>query len=101
MTPVWMSPLAREDLAWWRRHDRRVARELLHLMRRLRDGACIPPARQVGLPLRLPGLYAVRLQGEHRLVIERVAGRVVIHQCRFHYLKHGRQADQYARHWLL
>jgi PHD/YefM family antitoxin component YafN of YafNO toxin-antitoxin module len=42
--------LAREDLAWWRRHDRRVARELLHLMRRLHDGACIPPARQVGLP---------------------------------------------------
>jgi len=80
-----MTPLAREDLAWWRRHDRRVARQLLHLMRRLSEGACIPSARRVALPLRLPGLYAVRVQGEHRLVIELVAGRVVIHQCRFHY----------------
>lgn len=80
-----MTPLAREDLAWWRRHDRRVARQLLHLLRRLRDGACIPAARQVALPLRLPGLFALRLHAEHRLVIERVAGRVVIHQCRFHY----------------
>lgn len=85
MTPLWMTPLAREDLAWWRRHDRRVARQLLHLMRRLSEGACIPSARRVALPLRLPGLYAVRVQGEHRLVIELVAGRVVIHQCRFHY----------------
>lgn len=80
-----MTPLAREDLAWWRRHDRRVARRLLHLLRRLRDGACIPAARQVALPLRLPGLFALRLHAEHRLVIECVAGRVVIHQCRFHY----------------
>ncbi|TDY86747.1 UNVERIFIED_ORG: toxin YoeB [Herbaspirillum seropedicae] len=80
-----MTPLAREDLAWWRRHDRRVARQLLHLMRRLSEGACIPSARRVALPLRLPGLYAVRVQGEHRLVIELVAGRLVIHQCRFHY----------------
>ncbi|WP_083859646.1 type II toxin-antitoxin system YoeB family toxin [Herbaspirillum huttiense] len=80
-----MTPLAREDLAWWRRHDRRVARQLLHLMRRLSEGACIPSARRVALPLRLPGLYAVRVQGEHRLVIELVAGRMVIHQCRFHY----------------
>ncbi|MBN9358379.1 type II toxin-antitoxin system YoeB family toxin [Herbaspirillum huttiense] len=85
MTPLWMTPLAREDLAWWRRHDRRVARQLLHLMRRLSEGACIPSARRVALPLRLPGLYAVRVQGEHRLVIELVAGRLVIHQCRFHY----------------
>jgi len=85
LTPLWMTPLAREDLAWWRRHDRRVARQLLHLMRRLSEGACIPSARRVALPLRLPGLYAVRVQGEHRLVIELVAGRVVIHQCRFHY----------------
>ncbi|UWE17436.1 type II toxin-antitoxin system YoeB family toxin [Herbaspirillum huttiense] len=85
MTPLWMTPLAREDLAWWRRHDRRVARQLLHLMRRLSEGACIPSARRVALPLRLPGLYAVRVQGEHRLVIELVAGRMVIHQCRFHY----------------
>jgi toxin YoeB len=85
LTPLWMTPLAREDLAWWRRHDRRVARQLLHLMRRLSEGACIPSARRVALPLRLPGLYAVRVQGEHRLVIELVAGRLVIHQCRFHY----------------
>ena len=85
MTPLWMTPLAREDLAWWRRHDRRVARQLLHLMRRLSEGACIPSARRVALPLRLPGLYAVRVQGEHRLAIELVAGRLVIHQCRFHY----------------
>lgn len=85
MTPLWMTPLAREDLAWWRRHDRRVARQLLHLMRRLSEGPCIPSARRVALPLRLPGLYAVRVQGEHRLVIELVAGRLVIHQCRFHY----------------
>lgn len=85
MTPLCMTPLAREDLAWWRRHDRRVARQLLHLIRRLRDDSCIPSARQVALPLRLPGLFALRLHGEHRLVIERVAGRVVIHQCRFHF----------------
>ncbi|EIJ48324.1 hypothetical protein GWL_03580 [Herbaspirillum sp. GW103] len=39
----------------------------------------------MALPLRLPGLFALHLHGEHRLVIERVAGRVVIHQCRFHF----------------
>jgi toxin YoeB len=77
--------MARQDLAWWRRHDRGTARELLGLLRRLQAGTPLPAVRMTGLPLRLPGLWAIRLRGEHRIVIERVSGIVIVHQCRFHY----------------
>jgi hypothetical protein len=100
MTPVWMSPLAREDLAWWRRHDRRVARELLHLMRRLRDGACIPPPARWACPAlagSLRGAPAGRAPARHRTR----GGSGGDSPVSIPLLKHGRQADQYARHWLL
>ncbi|HZG21825.1 MAG TPA: type II toxin-antitoxin system YoeB family toxin [Herbaspirillum sp.] len=85
MNRLWLSPQARQDLAWWRRHDRGTARELLHLLRRLQRGTPLPAPRMVPLPLCLPGLWAIRLCGEHRIVIERFSGVVIVHLCRFHY----------------
>ncbi|QNB06194.1 type II toxin-antitoxin system YoeB family toxin [Herbaspirillum frisingense] len=85
MNRLWLSPMARQDLAWWRRHDRVTARALLGLLRRLQDDTPLPAVRMTRLPLRLPGLWAIRLCGEHRIVIERMPGIVIVHQCRFHY----------------
>ncbi|MBG7619452.1 type II toxin-antitoxin system YoeB family toxin [Herbaspirillum sp. AP02] len=85
MNRLWLTPLARQDLAWWRRHDRGTAREVLGLLRRLQDDTPLPTLRLTRLPLCPPGLWSFRLRGEHRIVIERMSGFVVVHQCRFHY----------------
>nr|WP_198981854.1 hypothetical protein [Herbaspirillum sp. ASV7] len=85
MNQVHLTVLAREDLAYWRRRAPARARQLLCLLRRLRDGLPIPPQRISRLPLRVAALYALRLDAEHYLVVERLAGCIVVHQCRFHY----------------
>lgn len=85
MNKVHLTVLAREDLSYWRRRERARARQLLCLLRRLRDGLHIPPQRISRLPLRVAALYALRLDAEHYLVVERLPGCIVVHQCRFHY----------------
>ncbi|WDZ97021.1 type II toxin-antitoxin system YoeB family toxin [Herbaspirillum sp. WKF16] len=82
---VFMTALAQEDFAFWRRQDGELARRIARLLRRLRDGDSLPPQQVSALPLRLQGLCAVRLSSEHRLVFERLRDRIVVHQCRFHY----------------
>ncbi|KAF1036272.1 MAG: Toxin YoeB [Herbaspirillum frisingense] len=80
-----MTPMAQEDFAFWRRQDGELARRIARLLRRLRDGDSLPAQQVSALPLRLQGLSSVRLNAEHRLVFERLRGRIVVHQCRFHY----------------
>lgn len=82
---LFMTPLAQEDFAFWRRQDSALARRITSLLRRLRDDQPLPERQVAALPLRLQGLCTVRLSAEHRLVFERLRDRVVVHQCRFHY----------------
>lgn len=82
---LFMTRMAQEDLAFWRRKDSQLARRILGLLRRLRDGDPLPPQQVSALPLRLQGLSTVRIDTEHRLVIERLRDCIVVHQCRFHY----------------
>ena len=80
-----MTRMAQEDFAFWRRMDGQLARRITGLLRRLRDDEQLPSQQVSALPLRLQGLSAVRIDTEHRLVIERLRDCIVVHQCRFHY----------------
>nr|WP_198981851.1 type II toxin-antitoxin system YoeB family toxin [Herbaspirillum sp. ASV7] len=80
-----MTRMAQEDFAFWRRKDSQLAWRITRLLRRLRDDEQLPPQQVSALPLRLQGLSAVRIDSEHRLVIERLRDCIVVHQCRFHY----------------
>jgi len=77
--------VAWEQYEWWARNDEKV-RERINV---LVDSVLASPFAGIGKPepLRgnLSGLWSRRITREHRLVYEVRDGRLIIHQCRFHY----------------
>ncbi len=74
-----------DDLDFWVRTDRKVARRLLAIVRQtLRD-----PFQGIGKPeplrRRLAGLWSRRLTQEHRVVYEVTVDAVNFLQARYHY----------------
>jgi toxin YoeB len=74
-----------EDLDFWIRTDRKVARRLLRIVRETLS----EPGRGLGKPepLRreLAGLWSRRLTQEHRIVYEVAESEVRFLQARYHY----------------
>lgn len=70
---------------WWDRHDTKVRDRINALI----DSALATPFDGIGKPEPLRGnlsdRWSRRITKEHRLVYEVREGRLVIHQCRFHY----------------
>lgn len=81
---VWASQ-ALQDLAYWEKSDRRVARRVRQLIEQVR----LEPFRGIGKPEPLryewAGYWSRRITKEHRLVYRVERDVVYIAQCRYHY----------------
>ncbi len=77
--------VAWEQYEWCGRNDKKV-RERINV---LVDSVLQSPFTGIGKPEPLRGhlsrLWSRRITREHRLVYEVHEGRLIIHQCRFHY----------------
>lgn len=76
---------AKEDIAWWRKNNPRVAARIETLIADIRRS----PFQGIGKPEPLKGEWAGywsrRITDEHRLVYRVEAGRLYILQARYHY----------------
>jgi toxin YoeB len=82
---VFWTSQARQDLAYWERKDRRIARRIEQLV----EGILSEPFSGIGKPeplrYELAGYWSRRINKEHRLVYRVEGNTVFIAQCRFHY----------------
>jgi toxin YoeB len=76
---------AKEDLAWWRRHDPKTVTRIEALIADIRRS----PFSGIGKPEPLKhewqGYWSRRITEEHRLVYRVEAGTLYIAQARYHY----------------
>lgn len=77
--------VAWEQYEWWGQNDKKVRDRINVLV----DSVLESPFTGIGKPEPLRGnlsrLWSRRITREHRLVYEVRDGRLIIHQCRFHY----------------
>lgn len=84
---VLIEKTAEDDLAWFRRHDRRLYSKCFDLIRDLIDD----PREGIGKPERLRhqsrDVWSRRVSDEHRLVywLESASNTVIVTSCRSHY----------------
>ncbi len=74
-----------EDLEYWVRTDRKVARRLLKIVRETLRDPHAGIAKPEPLRRRLAGLWSRRLTQEHRVVYEVTADAISFLQGRYHY----------------
>ena len=82
---LWLTPHAREDLAYWRQSQPTMAVRLEKLRDRLAAGEKLPDLAHTRLEFGLVSLMSFKIAPEHRLVLETLGGDLIVHQCRFHY----------------
>lgn len=79
------STQAKEDLAYWRDHDRKKAERILALL----EAVLSDPFKGVGKPEPLkylrPTCWSRRIDREHRLVYRVEEDGITILACRYHY----------------
>ena len=83
------SPQFLDELAYWRRHDPKIAARVGKLIEDItRD-----PFKGIGKPEHLkhfaPNLWSRRITDEHRLVYLVDQGKISFLQCRYHYSRWG------------
>lgn len=82
---VFWTSQALEDLAYWDKHDRRIARRTRQLVAEVQRQPFTGLGKPEPLRYEWSGYWSRRITREHRLVY-RVEGRgIYIAQCRFHY----------------
>jgi toxin YoeB len=82
---VWLTPLAAEDFAYWQDCDPAAACKLAQTLQQLAQRDSFSLHQITRLALRFPQLLSVRISPEHRVVFERLADDIIVHQCRYHY----------------
>jgi toxin YoeB len=80
-----MTPMAAKDFAFWQDTDPVVAGRLTKTLSQLAQADAFPSHQITRLALRFPELMSVRITPEHRVVFERLADDIIVHQCRYHY----------------
>jgi toxin YoeB len=81
-----LSAEALDDLRHWVETDSRRASRVLRLM----DEVCRTPFTGTGKPeplKHLGGVWSRRIDQEHRLVYTVDAATILVHQCRYHYVR--------------
>lgn len=76
---------AKEDLAWWRRHDPRILARIEALIADIRRSPFSGIGKPEPLRHHLQGYWSRRITDEHRLVYRVEAGTLYIAQARYHY----------------
>ena len=74
-----------EDLAWWVRHDRKLALKLLELLESIRRDPTTGIGKPEPLKNELSGCWSRRIDQEHRVVYQVSVDSVRILACRYHY----------------
>jgi toxin YoeB len=82
---VWLTPNARDDLAYWRQSEPATAQRLERLLDRLADGEKVPDLACTRIKFGIVSLMTISIAPEHRLVLEALGPDLIVHQCRFHY----------------
>lgn len=82
---VYYTDQAKEDIAWWRAQEPRIAARIEALIADVRRS----PFQGIGKPEPLKyqqgGYWSRRITGEHRLVYRVAGGVIYIAQARYHY----------------
>jgi toxin YoeB len=78
---------AKEDIAWWRQHQPKVAVRVEALIADIRRSPFSGVGKPEPLKYRGAGYWSRRITGEHRLVYRLEDGQLYIAQARFHYEK--------------
>ncbi len=84
---VWWSKRAREDFAYWRKHDPSLVARIEALIADIKRTPFTGLGKPEPLKHALAGFWSHRITKEHRLVYRVEAGVIYIAQCRFHYDK--------------
>ena len=74
-----------EDLSFWERNDRAVAKKVKHLVREILATPFTGRGKPEALKYQLQGAWSRRLTKEHRIVYVVFADRIEFLQCRYHY----------------
>lgn len=82
---LFYSDRARDDYAWWRRHNPAVANRIDRLISDTIQHPFTGLGKPEPLRFELKGAWSRRITGEHRMVYRFEAGRLYIAQLRFHY----------------
>lgn len=82
--PFW-ADRARDDIAWWRAHQPKIAARVDALIADIRRSPFSGIGKPEPLKYRGAGYWSRRITGEHRLVYRLEGGRIYIAQARFHY----------------
>ncbi len=76
---------AKEDLAWWRKHNPRMLARIESLIADIRRNPFMGRGKPEPLKHELQGYWSRRISDEHRLVYRVEAGTLYIAQARYHY----------------
>jgi toxin YoeB len=76
---------AKEDLAWWRRHNPKVLVRVEALIADIRRNPFAGVGKPEPLKHEWQGYWSRRISDEHRLVYRVEAGTLYIAQARYHY----------------
>nr|WP_207787830.1 Txe/YoeB family addiction module toxin [Candidatus Thiosymbion oneisti] len=80
-----LDPQALEDLQWWTRTDKRVARKVLRLLEETLRNPFAGKGKPEALKFDLAGCWSRRIDLRHRLVYEVTDSEIRVLSCRFHY----------------
>ena len=78
-------PAAFEDLAWWVRHDRKMALRIMGLIEEIQRDPFVGKGKPELLKHELAGCWSRRIDQEHRIVYQVKEEKVRILACRYHY----------------
>jgi toxin YoeB len=76
---------AKEDLAWWRKHNPKVLARIEGLIADIRRNPFAGVGKPEPLKHEWQGYWSRRISDEHRLVYRVEAGTLYIAQARYHY----------------
>jgi len=85
MRAIIVDPNALDDLAWWTKTDKRIARRIIKLIRLSAKDPFGGIGKPEPLKYELQGAWSRRINQEHRLVYEVTEKSIRILACRYHY----------------
>lgn len=76
---------AKEDIAYWEKHDRKILEKIDKLILDIQKNPFTGIGKPEPLKFQQSGYWSRRITHEHRLVYKKVGKQLYIAQCRYHY----------------
>ena len=87
MTKIQWTLNAAEDIAYWKKHDAKKYERIKLLIKNIEESPFTGIGKPEPLKHSLAGLWSRRINHEHRLIYSVNSGKIIIYNCRFHYIK--------------